>query len=157
LIAIQWDSKKLELTLKGTSDALKDLRPIWGDIDAIFRAFMRQVFASEGSYGGSRWKPLNTAYAARKQRQWGTKPILQRTGLLMHSFVSANDVDHVYRVGPTFGEFGSRKIYAKPHQYGAPSIRLPARPMIRKFTKAEGERVVDALLAHIFREAARAL
>lgn len=146
-------SEQATYMLRGIEQGINDLRPIWKDVDTIFRAFMRQIFQSEGAYGGSKWRALNPAYAARKARQWGARPILQASGALMSSFVSASDADHVYRVGPTFGEFGSRKRYAKAHQYGFPPHKLPARPMLRKFTKSEGERVVDVILGHLFKQA----
>lgn len=155
MITITLDTKRVEAMLKGVTDGLNDLRPAWPKVDEIVRAFMRQVFISEGAYGGRKWQALNKAYAAKKQQRWGMKPILQASGQLMSSFVTRQDADHVYRVGPTFGEFGSRKAYAKAHHYGVPARNLPARPIIRKFTKAEGERVVDAILAHLFKSARR--
>lgn len=157
MITITLDTKKAEKMLSGISDGLNDLRPAWPKIDEIVRAFMRQVFASEGSYGGSKWKALNKAYAAKKMRRWGAKPILQASGALMASFVERNDADHVYRVGPSFGEFGSRKMYAKAHHFGYPPRNLPKRQITRKFTKAEGERIVDAILAHLFKSSRGAL
>ncbi len=155
MIAIEWDAGTLQTTLRGIQSAVDDLRPAWGDVHDIFRAFMREIFRSQGSYAGSQWKPLNRAYAAYKQRKWGNKPILQASGTLMRSFVSETDANHVLRVGPTFAEFGSRVLYAKAHQFGYPPRKLPARPMIQKFTRAEGERVVDAILTHVLKSARR--
>jgi phage gpG-like protein len=153
MITITLDTKRVETMLKGVTDGLNDLRPAWPKVDEIVRAFMKQVFVSEGAYGGRKWVALNQAYAAKKRRRWGARPILQASGQLFGSFTARNHPDHVYRVGPTFGEFGSRRLYAKAHQYGIPARSLPARPIIRKFTKAEGERVVDAILAHLFKSA----
>jgi hypothetical protein len=157
MITIQWQSGNLNAVLKGIEGALTDLRPAWGDVDKIVAKFMAEVFRAEGAYAGSKWKPLNKAYAVQKARKWGAKPILQASGALMRSFVNADDPDHVMRVGPTFGEFGSRKRYAKAHHFGYPPNNLPSRPLLRRFTKIEGEMVVDAILAHIFKAARRAL
>jgi hypothetical protein len=157
MITIQWQSGNLNATLQGIQGALSDLRPVWGDVDRIVAKFMSQVFHAEGAYAGSKWKPLNKAYAVQKARKWGAKSILQASGALMRSFVNTGDMDHVMRVGPTFGEFGSRRSYAKAHHFGYPPHNLPSRLLLRRFTKVEGEMVVDAIMAHIFKQARRAL
>ena len=153
MIRMEWNAGTLQYTLEGIERGLSDMRPAWESIGDIFRAFMRQVFRSQGSYGGSAWQPLNPAYAMYKRRRYGSKPILQATGALMASFTNKASPEHVARIGPSFAEFGSRTRYAKAHQFGFPPRNLVARPMIRAFTKAEGERVVDAILAHLFKSA----
>jgi len=154
VITITLDIASATKMMQGIERGLNDLSPVWKNVDVVFRAFMRQVFQAEGAYGGPKWRALNTAYAEKKKARWGAKPILQASGALMRSFTAPSDPNHVYRVGPTFGEFGSRVRYAKAHQYGV-LPHLPARPIVRKFTKAEGEKVVDIILKHLLREARR--
>jgi len=151
MFTMEFDASKLTFTIEGMDRRLRDMRPVWGEIHSIFIAFMRQQFKSEGTYAGDRWRPLNPQYAAYKMRRYGRQRILHASGRLEESFTSANARDHVYRNGPSFMEAGSRVEYAKAHQYGYPARNLPARPMIAKFTRAEGERVADVVLAYILR------
>lgn len=153
MITTEWDDSQLRLVLGGLTDGLRDLTPIWPSVHQIFVTFMHEAFTSEGAYAGERWVPLNPAYAAYKQRHWGPKPILQRDGTLMASFVNMGDPNHVYITGPTFAEMGSRVHYAPAHQWGYPPRNLPARPMIREFTRAEGEQFVDVVLAYLLTKA----
>jgi phage gpG-like protein len=155
MIQMQWDMTRLEYRLGGLFSALRDLRPVWADVHTIFLQFMKAVFDREGKYGGAAWEPLNPRYAAWKRRHYGEQPILQLTGALYRSLTDEQDPAHVYRTGPAFMETGSSLRYARAHQWGYPPGHLPARPIIREFTKAEGARVADAVLAHLLRGAQR--
>lgn len=157
MITVQFDAKRLEMRLGGLYGRLRDLRPVWGDIHEIFLAFMKRVFDAEGKVakGGSVWVPLNPRYAAWKQRHYGDLPILHLTGALRRSFTEAGDAAHVYRTGPGFMETGSSVKYARAHQWGFPPKKLPARPILRAFTKAEGARAADAVLAHLLKSMRR--
>jgi phage gpG-like protein len=155
MIQVQWDASRLEMRLGGLFSGLRDLRPAWGSVHRIFLDFMKRVFAREGQYGGPVWVPLNPRYAAWKRRRYGDRPILQATGALYRSFTDEQDPAHVYRSGPDFMETGSSVRYARAHQWGYPPRHLPARPMIREFTKEEGARAADALLAHVLKSMRR--
>lgn len=156
-IGVKWDSRELETRLTGLAGALKDLRPVWPDIHKIFLDFMVQVFAKEGAFGDppDRWAPLNPQYAAWKHRHYPGRPILQREGTLMASLTQEQAPHHVYRVGPGFMETGTSVAYARAHQWGYPPRHLPARPMIKGFTKAEGERMADAVLTYLLKSMRR--
>jgi hypothetical protein len=156
MINVSWDPDALEMRLTGIRDALGDLRPVWPQVHEIFIAFIKEIFKSEGSYAGQgQWVPLNPTYARRKQRMWGMKPILQASGAFKTAFIVPSDRDHVYKTGPDFMEAGVRTRYGKAHQFGYPPNNLPARPILQRFTKAEGADVVDAILAHVLKVAAR--
>lgn len=156
MIRMQGNAAGLTAYVSGIEAGLRDLRPVWNDVHDVFIAFMKRVFKTEGEYTGDKWTPLNPAYAERKKREYGNKGLLQREGNLYHSFIDPDNADHVMVTGPTFAEFGSRTIYAKAHQYGRPEIKLPARPIIRDLTKAEGERIADAVLAYVLDRGRRA-
>ncbi len=152
MIQIEFDAEQLAYRLGNLGSALNDLRPVWPEVDTVVREFMKKVFESEGEYGGTHWAPLNEAYAQRKARDNPGKTILRLSDWLYGSFTNAQHPEHVMNVGPTFGEFGSKVLYAAAHQYGYPPRKLPARPMVREFTKEEGERVVDIIMAYLFKK-----
>ncbi len=153
MITVKMDAERLNVRLGGILGAVKDLRPVWPDVHNIFMDFIKEVFRSQGGYAGTTWQPLNPNYAAWKARYYAGKPIMQLTGRLYESFITPNHPEHVYRTGPSFGEFGTRVLYARTHHWGYPPRNIPARRLIPRFTKAEGERVVDAILAHIIKGA----
>lgn len=155
MITMEFDSARLEQRFGGLASALRDMRPVWPDVHQIFMNFMKRVFASQGSYGGQQWAPLSPAYAAWKHRNYPDQPILQLRGDLYRSFTEAEDPQHVYRVGPGFMETGSSVRYARAHQWGYRPRRLPARPIIRGFTKVEGEEAADAVLAYLLKSMRR--
>lgn len=155
MIQTQFDTAGLEMRLGGLFTGLRDLRPVWGDLHTIFMEFMKRVFATEGAHGGQRWAPLSPAYAAWKRRHYGDLPILHLRGTLSKSFTEAAAEGHVYRTGPAFMEAGSSVRYARAHQWGYAQRNLPARPIIRGFTKAEGERAADAVLAYLLKSMRR--
>jgi phage gpG-like protein len=157
ITTMQFDAKSLEMRLGGLYGRLHDLRPVWGDIHEIFLAFMKRVFDAEGKVakGGSAWAPLNPRYAAWKRRTHGDLPILYLRGGLRRSFTEAGGAEHIYRTGPAFMEVGSSVEYARAHQWGYPPKKLPARPILRAFTKAEGARAADAVLAHLLKSMRR--
>jgi len=155
MLNIQIETSELETTLHGVSAALGDLSPVWRDVQDIFVAMMAQQFATEGGAGGTRWEPLSPTYAARKQREVGSLPILQYSGRLQRSLTSKRDAEHIFNHGPSWAEYGTSVPYARAHHYGYPPRNLPARPVIPTWSQDEGERIVDALLAHILRSARR--
>lgn len=154
MMRVTWSASGAEARLSGVSDALRDLRPVWPEIREITIRFFKARFASQGSYpAGAQWVALNPRYAAQKRRAVGDKPILQFSGDLLESMESG--AHHIYRTGPSFMEIGTSDEKARTHQWGYPPRNIPARAIIVKPSKAEGERIVDAILAFIFRAARR--
>lgn len=151
---ISIESGDLTMTLHGISDALTDLRPAFKEVHSIFLEFEKKVFETEGAYASAEWVPLNPSYAAYKDRVYGKQSIMMRgENKLFKSLTSASSADHIYSTGPGFIEMGTRVLYARAHQFGYERMNLPARPLIPKFTREEGERVVDAIMAHLFKSA----
>jgi hypothetical protein len=154
MIRVSWDASGMEARLGGISTALRDLTPVWPTVHEIVVRFFRAIFAAQGAYPTGRpWVPLNPAYARWKQRQVGDKPILQFTGDLYASMQGG--AEHVFRFGPAFMETGTSDIKARTHQWGYPPRNIPARPIVQKPSRAEGERIVDAILAFLFGAARR--
>lgn len=154
---ISIDATDLKITLNGLTEALDDLRPAWNDIHNIFLEFERKVFETEGGYAGAGWVPLNPSYAAYKERTYGSSTIMRRSNRLFKSLTATNHPEHLYLTGPSFVEMGTRTLYARAHQFGYERMGLPARPLIPKVTREEGERIVDAIMIHLFKAARGAL
>lgn len=150
---ISIDAEDLKITLHGITDALGDLRPAWKDVHNIFMEFEKKVFETEGGYASADWEPLSPAYAAYKERTYGAKTIMRRSDRLYKSLTSGSHSEHYYQSGPSFMEVGTRTLYARAHQFGYAKMGLPARPLIPKITREEGERIVDAILIHLFKSA----
>ena len=148
---ISIDADDLKITLRGITDALTDLRPAWKDVHNIFMEFEKKVFETEGGYASADWEPLNPAYAAYKERTYGSKTIMRRSDRLYKSLTSASHSEHYYQSGPSFMEVGTRTLYARAHHFGYEKMGLPSRLLIPKFTREEGERVVDAIMIHLFK------
>jgi phage gpG-like protein len=154
MIATTLDLGGLDRRLEHVAGAMRDLRPAWGAVQEIFVAFMKELFATQGGYVGEAWEPLSPGYAAWKARHAPDKSILRLRDRLYGSLTSTASTEHVYRTGPSFAEMGTRVAYAVHHQTG--TRRMPARPPIKAFSRAEGERVADVILAHLLRETRRA-
>lgn len=150
---ISIDADDLKITLNGITEALGDLRPAWKDVHNIFTEFEKKVFETEGGYASNDWVPLNPSYAAYKQREYGAKTIMRRSDRLFKSLTSPSHSEHYYQSGPSFVEIGTRTLYARAHQFGYEKMGLPARPLIPKITREEGERIVDAIMIHLFKSA----
>lgn len=169
----------VSLRLDGMNARLADLTPAWDEVHQVFLRFEQELFNSEGAYVGERWRPLSPRYAAEKLRKYGDLPILRVTGELMRSFTEPEHESHVYRPTSTGVEMGSRDFKARYHQTGTlmkrkaiierwkPGQRhgrgrggrfttlsgMPPRPPLKPFSRAEGQMIVDILLAHVLRGA----
>lgn len=150
---ITFDDGGTQARVEGIRGALDDLRPWFGDVHDIFLAFEKKVFASQGGYSGEQWQALSPMYAAWKKRNAPGKTMMHLSERLYPSLTSKSHEDHVYETGPSWMEVGTRTLYARAQHFGYEPANLPARPLIPKMTKAEGERMVDALLAHILKAA----
>lgn len=70
-------------------EQITDLRPVWPAVERAIQKIEDAQFKSEGAKGrGGKWKPLTRAYAIAKEKKYGKKPILQRTGALMRAMTS---------------------------------------------------------------------
>jgi len=154
MIRVGVDKSGLEIKLRGLEQGLRDLAPVWPKVHEILLAFMKQHFASEGTYAGVRWRVLSPNYARWKAKHYPGKKILQLRGDLYGSLTQPRHASHVFRSGPSFMEFGTSDWKARIHQTGSLKIanRPPRRIVLPKLTKAEGEQIVDVMLAFMLRK-----
>jgi hypothetical protein len=61
---------------------LSDATPAWRDILANWKSEQKRVFSSQGGSIGANWPPLSPRYAEWKQRHYGGRPMLVRSGSL---------------------------------------------------------------------------
>ena len=99
---------------------LETLKPLWEQFQSQFHAEESALFAS------APWTPLSPAYAERKRKEVGSKPILQRTGTLLRSLTEPKARGSITRINDMDAEFGSSIFYGIFHQLG--TARMPARP-----------------------------
>jgi phage gpG-like protein len=132
---------KVEIEVKGVNelvasfekvrDGLLDLRQLgtWDAVATEFRRIEKEIFDSEGGAGKSgKWKPLATAYAVRKQKVWGSVPILQASGKLYRSLTQKGAPDSVFETSKMEMAIGSSVEYGGYHQRG--TSRIPRRPPV---------------------------
>jgi phage gpG-like protein len=155
MLKIDVDDSGLKVMLTGIQTGLNDLTPVWTPIHQIYIAFIKEQFASEGAYAGVKWEPLNKKYAAWKAQTAPGKTILRFRDRLYGSLTDEKHPEHVFRTGPGWMDYGTKVFYARIHQTGSVSVanRPPRRVVIPPMTQAEGERVVDAFQAYLFKKA----
>lgn len=150
-ISLEMDTKVLQYRLKGLKAGLADLSPVWrGPVYRIFQDFIKVHFDSGGSYSGDQWAPLSPRYAAWKEKHYPGKGILRREDDLFKSL--QDGPDKVLRVTPDSAEMGTSVPYAVYHQAkDRGKAPFPRREVIPPLTRQEGTRIVDAILAFLFK------
>jgi phage gpG-like protein len=118
--------KQFSGAVDAIAKGISDFRPVWPEIELAFFRLELEQFNSEGSRGGSRWKPLSEKYRKWKERHYPGKPILQRSGRLLRSLSVIGGGDSIREQEPLSLTLGSRVPYATYHQRGAG--KLPQRP-----------------------------
>ncbi len=152
MIRVSLDSSRMQAALGGIDEALADLRPAWEGVRTIFLEMEKAHFDSEGNYAPDTvWVPLSPRYAAWKARAYPGKTILRRTDRMYSSLTEhgANTMDAIDERHEGYAEFGTRVPWAVYHD--SPLARrssLPRRIVIPEPTSAEGERMVDVILAY---------
>lgn len=134
---------------RGTSD----LKPLFELLGEDFRDTERQQFAHEG-YG---WAPLSPAYAIRKRRLWGDKPILQASGALRSAMTERMTPGNITDIRETEAFYGVNlgQLYPRLHQTGASRANLPQRKVIdlREGDKRRMSKTMHRYFVQISREA----
>ena len=153
MISVEIDTREVDVRIKGIGTALQNLQPVFDDFRKIFTEFEKTIFRTEGAYGneGNKWVPLNPQYAAWKRNKYGDRGILQKDYDLRRSLTDTTSADMVYETGPAWMEIGTSILYARTHQYGDDRRNIPARPPLPKFTRAEAQMFIDALMSHVLR------
>lgn len=150
---VRLDRDAIRAALGGLSAALSDLRPAWEAVRDIFFTMERAQFYTEGTYTGGGWAPLSPRYAAWKAQHAPLMPgggtILRLRDRLYTSLTERGHADGIYRPERSAVELGTRVPYAVYHQAG--TRKMPRRLVLPQPTRAEGERMVDAILAYCLR------
>ena len=125
-------------------DSLSDLRPVFPPLIDEFYRIEQEQFDSEGAAGGQRWQKLSDNYVPRKEKQFGSLPILQATGDLMASLTDFEAPDVVLRITPDELGIGTNVPYAIYHQSRRSRKKLPRRPLVN-FSEAQKRRMQKAV------------
>lgn len=114
----------------GIGRRVKDLSPIWPEVDKELRKDAKLMFETEG---GQRhpWPPLSEPYATWKQSMVGDKPILVFSGKLKAAATTQSPF-HIFKRGALWMETGAALPYAIFHQKSRKidpgTGKLPRRP-----------------------------
>ena len=103
-----------------------DLRFLWPDVAADFRAIEQEQFQSQGAHS-NQWQPLSRKYGAWKARKYPGKQILELSGALWKSLTTKGG-KHVERSDKDSLTIGTSVKYAGYHQRG--TRKMPARKPI---------------------------
>ncbi len=109
---------------------VRDLSPVWGDVEDIIIRDIETVFELEGR---PPWPPLSPFTLRQRERlgyPYPIYPMLVMTGRLKRSLIDKTHPEHISEKRPKFLEFGTRVPYAIYHQSPQPRRRLPRRPFI---------------------------
>lgn len=114
----------------GIGDRVKDLSPVWPDVDEEIRRDAKLMFDTQG---GQRhpWPPLSEPYAAWKRSKVGDKPILVFSGKLKAAATETGP-SHIFTHGALWMETGAAVDHAIFHQKSREidpgTGKLPRRP-----------------------------
>lgn len=117
---------EFDRSFKRIGASFDNLMPIWDDVRDAFWKIQEEQFASEGGAGRSgKWKPLTKRYEAQKIKQYGAKPILERTGRMKKSLTGQTG-DTVYEKNQKDMAIGTSVFYAKYNHATRPVISFSA-------------------------------
>lgn len=114
-------------------EALSDMSGIFSE--AIDEVVMPEIKEQLDTEGRGRYAPLSPAYAARKRRLYGDRPILQATGIMYRSLTEPGAPHQIKRVGPSEAFFGTDLERARFHQRGRGRRRRKIIDLTREFRK----------------------
>lgn len=116
---------------------IADMNRVTGQVDRQFVANEKRLFATEGSSGGKKWKPLSPKSAKAKRRRYPGRKIMQRTGQLRKGLTTKSHPDHVARHANNKIKIGVRNPVAAYHGAvrGLGNPRLPVRNVMQMTVK----------------------
>lgn len=119
---------------------LSSLRPLWELCGKEFYSQETAWFASEP------WVALSPGYAARKQKEFGSKPLLRATDALFKSLTQQGADGNIHQVDDLGAMFGTGDFKAPFHHTG--TSRMPARdpfapPDINRYESIAGNYLVE--------------
>ena len=121
-----------------------DMRgPVLTLFGQLHRKQTKRIFATEGGEGASgKWPALSPAYAKKKRKLFGRKPILVATGEMKGRFVIPTNPSYFQRYFPQSAgrglfRFGARSGKGAAHRTGLGP--LPIRDMLTKTAEQVSE------------------
>lgn len=138
--------KQLDLALGLMGKAVKDLSPVWAEVDTYLRGAVGEQFSTVGRRGGTEWAKLSPKYKIWKDYFYPGRPILVRTGDLKASLTEFGG-NHIFRAERAGMGFGSRIPYAGYHQSGTRT--MPARPPIQMIQKKDGLAIAKIIQVYV--------
>lgn len=139
--------KQLSAFIAGIGDKVKDLSPIWNDVDAILRKHVKTRFSTRGG-GREPWPPLSPSTLAAKKKAGYPATILVRTGKLKRALTLTGG-EHIFSKARLSMTFGADIRYADFHQSPLePRRRLSRRAFFFIGTK-ETSQIIGRMRKHV--------
>jgi len=139
-LSITIEDKSVRRALGELLTAGRSLRPALEEIGEYLIEVHEERFAAQVSADGRQWAPLNPKYQARKKRH--PDLILVLNEYLADSFRYQASDDELL--------FGTDRVYAATHQFGAPERGIPARPFLGI---AEGDEEIVGIIRDFVNDA----
>lgn len=155
-IAFVWsigEQRLVRQVLLTTERGLSDYRPVWDKFIPNVRRRHSVTFRQQASpFSGAPWPALEPKYAAWKQKVFGAKPILVRTGALKRAASSKGAFGQIVVMQPRYMEFGVDlgEVYPAVHQK-TERIRKDGTPIKRVWLGLKAPDDLIALQAQIVR------
>lgn len=139
--------KQLSAFIAGIGDKVKDLSPIWDDVDAILRRHVRTRFSTKG---GRRepWPPLKSSTVAAKKKAGYPATILVRTGRLKRALIYTGG-EHILVKERMSMTFGSDVEYADYHQSPLVPRRRISRRAFFYLGRPETSKIIGRMRKHV--------
>ena len=132
---VEFNDTALQAAFKQLAERGTNVRPLLYEIGAALLETTRDRFDAEQSPGGQKWQALNPLYAAYKsagkvRRKDGDKArITPSVNKILHLSLTLRD-SIVMDVGTDTLEISTGIKYARVHQLGGGSRKMPARPFL---------------------------
>jgi phage gpG-like protein len=122
---IEIDGKRqLDLAFTGLGEDIGDWTEAWEKVAEQFYKSEKRHFRTYS------FEPLSEAYAARKKKKYGNKPILRATDELWRGLTSNDAATSARIITPRSIALGSSHRAAGAHHNPKPGSRLPRRPLV---------------------------
>ena len=148
MIAIGFDwlgIPRTDRALQRLSSGVGALKPLWRDFEDEFHAEEISLFAK------APWQPLTPAYAERKRKRYGGKPLLRASDDLFKSLTTSAAAGSIRRMEDLSAEFGSGDPKAAFHRSG--TATMPSRDPLAKPEKVRYHTIAGAYLDLILQRA----
>jgi phage gpG-like protein len=132
-VSAEWEGEREWQERVRRIEGLADMTEVFNEaIDEVVIPELKEQFETEGR---GTWAPLRPAYAQRKRRLYGDRPILQATGGLARSLTVPGAPHQIREVGPGEAFFGTDLERARFHQRGRGRRRRKILNLTREFRR----------------------